>query len=70
MRTIPDLINNAIKILGSQKTLAQKSGVSQPAVSKWASGKSKPSAKNARAIEMATDKKITRLELRPDVFDE
>jgi DNA-binding transcriptional regulator YdaS (Cro superfamily) len=66
-------MDNMIELLkkalpGSQKATGKLINVSQPAIHKWITGKSKPSAKNAIAIERATHGAITREQLRPDVF--
>jgi DNA-binding transcriptional regulator YdaS (Cro superfamily) len=42
--------------------------VSQPCIHKWMTGKTRPSPKTAVAIEQATGGKVTRYQLRPDVF--
>jgi len=60
-------INRAIKEAGGQKSLAELIGVSQAAVSKWRLGK-KITAENAVSVEKATNGKVTRKDLRPDVF--
>jgi len=60
-------INTAIKEVGGQRLLAALVGVSQAAVSKWRLGR-KITAENAVGIEKATKGKVTRKDLRPDVF--
>ena len=61
------LIDKAIKEAGGQKSLADLVGVSQAAVSKWRLG-NKITAENAVGIEIATNGKVTRASLRPDLF--
>jgi len=62
-------IEKAIAIVGSQKALAEKIGVSQQAVGKWVASGEVP-LKRLAAIERATDNKVTRYDLRPDFFGE
>jgi DNA-binding transcriptional regulator YdaS (Cro superfamily) len=62
------LIQKAIGIAGSQDALAKACNVSQAAVSKWLSGKT-IRAENAKEIELATKGRVTRHDLRPDIFD-
>ena len=65
MTTI-DLLKNALP--PTQKEAAKLLNMSQPGIHKWLSGKCQPSPKAAVAIERATQGKVTRYELRPDVF--
>ncbi|MBU2728799.1 transcriptional regulator [Acidithiobacillus caldus] len=58
----------ALRIAGSQRALARMAGVSQPAVHKWFAGKSAPGTKASIRIEVATQRAITREDLRPDIF--
>lgn len=61
-----NLIQSAILIAGTQAELAEVVGVSQPSVSKWSTGKSRP---DARAAIMLENKfAICRHRLRPDIF--
>lgn len=62
-----EFIKSAIEIAGSQKKLADACGVSQVAVSKWFRG-GDIRAEHAIAVEKATDGKVTREQLRPDIF--
>lgn len=62
-------VHTAINILGGQAALAESVGVSQAAISKWATGKALISAENAKAIELATNGAVSRHDLRPDIFD-
>lgn len=60
------LISSAVLIAGSQSSLAEMLGVSQPSVSKWVTGKSQPGAKTTLALENKFA--ISRHRLRPDIF--
>ncbi|WP_443091347.1 transcriptional regulator [Basfia succiniciproducens] len=55
-------IKQAVKICGSQSSLARACGVTQGAVYKWLNG-GEYSAKYAARIEKATDGKVTAQEL-------
>lgn len=62
-------IKRAIEIAGTQTKLAEASGLTQAAIHKLLSGKTRRiSAENALAIERATDGQVTRYDLRPDIF--
>jgi DNA-binding transcriptional regulator YdaS (Cro superfamily) len=54
--------------LMTQEEFAQKLGVTQGAISQWLLGREPISPARAATIEKATRGKVTRLELRPDVF--
>lgn len=60
------LLKKALPV--SQKEAGNLLNITQPAIHKWMTGKSKPSAKHAIAIERATKGAVTRYDLRPDVF--
>ncbi|MFN5350064.1 MAG: transcriptional regulator [Polaromonas sp.] len=60
-----DALNRAIVIAGSQKSLADKTGVVQSAVANWLRRGSVP-AEHCLAIEIATDGQVTRQQLRPN----
>ena len=60
-------ISHALKVVGSQSSLASRCNVTQAAVSKWLHG-GRVSAENALAIQAATDSQITVHNLRQDVF--
>ena len=64
-----EAVTKAISLFGSQAKLAKQISLSQAAVSKWKLGESLPTGKNARAIEIATGGRVTRGELRPDIFN-
>lgn len=62
------VIQRALKIVGSQKRLAEVCGVSQPAVHKWLNG-GFVSPEKVTAIVNATGGKIKAHEIRPDLPD-
>ena len=64
------IIEKAIKICGGQAALAEKIGVSQPAVHKWLKGLTGIDPKHAIPIEQATNGQVTRHELSPDIYPE
>jgi DNA-binding transcriptional regulator YdaS (Cro superfamily) len=57
----------AIAIIGSQKRLADLLGIKPPSVHEWVV-KGVPPAERCRAIEAATEGKVTVHHLRPDIF--
>lgn len=63
-----EAIKRAIEIAGGQSALAIRCGVTQPAVHKWATGKSRPDAITAQKIEAATNGEVSRIDLRPDIY--
>lgn len=58
-------IDKAIRILGTQKVLAEKLKVTTQAVSKW---RRKVPAERVLDIERATGAAVTRHEIRPDLY--
>lgn len=60
-------IAKAISIAGSQQKLAKAVGVSQAAVSKWHSNKTKVKASLVPLIVIASEGKIKACEVRPDL---
>jgi DNA-binding transcriptional regulator YdaS (Cro superfamily) len=60
-------IGRAVKEVGSQSALARAIGVSPQAVQQWLEANRVP-AERVLAVESATDGKVTRHDLRPDVF--
>jgi len=52
----------------SQDAFAQAIGVSQGLVSHWVTGRTRIPAERVLTIEAATDGKVTRHELRPDLY--
>ena len=63
-------IERAISYFGSQTNMAIVIDVTQQTISDWVRGKLKPSVKNSVKIERATNGKVTRQQLRPDIFGE
>ena len=61
-------IRRAIEDAGSQKALAKKAGLSQQMISFLVTRATTVSAEVAVKIERATDGKVSRRELRPDLF--
>ena len=65
---VEDLFRKAIQLAGSETRLAKAIGFSQHAV--WhARRKGKPSAEMAAAIDRFTEGKVSRRELRPDLWE-
>ena len=63
-----DLIQKAIDILGSQTALAKALGISQQGISYLLRHTSKPTAEMSLRIEKATKGKVSRSQLRPDLY--
>jgi DNA-binding transcriptional regulator YdaS (Cro superfamily) len=61
-------VQKAIKILGSQTALAKALGISQQGISYLLRHTSKPTAEMAKRIEKVTKGKVTRSQLRPDLY--
>ena len=62
-------IQRAIKLVGTQQKLADALGLkSQGQVTQWVTGRRPVPPKQCIPIELATGGKVTRYELRPDVF--
>lgn len=62
-----EAIKTAIKIMGTQKDLANACGVSQQAVHKWANGKSRVHPKLVSLIVSLTNGVVKAHEIRPDL---
>ncbi len=62
------IIHQIVRQHGGQKALAKSMGLSQPAVSKWITGKSMPGAKAVLQMVRATQGRVTPYELRPDLY--
>lgn len=67
MNTIKALLK-AIDIVGGQAALARFCGVSQPSVNKWLHKSRYVPAERVLDIERATKGKVTRYQLRPDIY--
>ena len=63
-----DALEKAIKYVGSQEALAKRINSNQQTISWWLNKSGKVPAEKAIAIETATDKTVTRQQLRPDLF--
>lgn len=63
-----DLLERAIRALGSQQKLAEAIGLSQQGVSYLLNNAPRVTAEVAIAIERATKGQIRREQLRPDLF--
>jgi DNA-binding transcriptional regulator YdaS (Cro superfamily) len=61
-------IDNAVKILGGQTAMARVLGVSQARVWNWVHRDQKIPGEFVLPIEEATDGRVSRYELRPDIF--
>lgn len=68
--TFRDHIRRAIELAGSQRALAEKTGLSQQGISWLLNDAPQVSAEHAIAIEVATSGEVTRKDLRPDLFGE
>ena len=66
------MVRKAVEICGSQKELARRIGgrVKQGHVWKWLHETKVLPAERAIQIERATNGRVTRYELRPDIFGE
>ncbi len=60
-------IRKAVIICGSQTALAEKIGVTQPAVHKWTNGEAEKAPPQASQSEQATGGLVTRHQIRPDI---
>jgi len=60
-------LERVIEILGSQEGLAATLGIKSPSISGWRNRKKVP-ADRCIAIENAVEGRVTRYDLRPDVF--
>jgi DNA-binding transcriptional regulator YdaS (Cro superfamily) len=63
------LIWQAIQIAGSQKRLANECGCSQQLISSLATGERAVKAELAHKIDSATNGRVPKHKLRPDIFD-
>lgn len=63
-----EALERAIAIVGSAEELATITQTPKTTVSSWRHKSKMVGAKKAVAVEMATGGKVTRYELRPDIF--
>lgn len=61
-------IQRVVQTVGSQTKLARKLGVTPQAVQRWCSGGQIVPVARAIQIEHVLNGKITRVDLRPDIF--
>lgn len=66
----PTPFKRATEILGPLSTIADLCGVTSSAVQQWGLPNRRVPAEHCVKIEQATGGKVTRYELRPDVFGE
>jgi DNA-binding transcriptional regulator YdaS (Cro superfamily) len=62
-------IAQAIEIVGSQKKLAEAAGCEQQTISKLLNRQRRISAEIAVAIDKATEGRVSKHTLRPDIFE-
>jgi len=60
-------LDKAIEVCGGVTALARKIGTAQPVVSNWLTRRRVPAGR-VLAVERATGGKVTRHELRPDLY--
>lgn len=63
-------VTYAVNRVGGQQALGKLIGVSQPSIHCWISGEFIISGEYAIPVEKATDGKVTRHQLRPDLYPE
>lgn len=63
-----EAIKKAVAEAGGQTSLANAIGVSPSFVNQWVNGSRPVPATRCRAIESATEGRVTCADLRPDVF--
>lgn len=63
-------LDEYVKPRGIQARLAEAINVSPVLIHQWASGKRSVPAIRCKQIEFATNGKVKRHELRPDIFDD
>jgi DNA-binding transcriptional regulator YdaS (Cro superfamily) len=66
---VVETIEKAIEICGGQTALAKALGIKQSAISNWINRGQVPPDR-CLAVEVSTRGKVTRYDLRPDVFGE
>lgn len=68
LRKSNSALDDAVRVVGSQAKLARAIGVSQVFVSQMCSNLKAIPPKLCSKIELATQRKVSRAQLRPDVF--
>lgn len=68
MAPMIDALKKAVELAGGQSQLAKAIGVKQQHVWNWLHRDGKPAAEFVLPIESAVSGRVTRYELRPDVF--
>jgi DNA-binding transcriptional regulator YdaS (Cro superfamily) len=63
-----EAIKEALCYFGTQRSMAEAVGVTQPFISHLLSGRKEASAELCIKIERALKKKVTAKQLRPDIF--
>lgn len=63
-----EALQKAVELAGGQSSLARALGVKQQHVWNWLHRDRKPAAEYVLAIESAVEGKVSRYDLRPDVF--
>jgi DNA-binding transcriptional regulator YdaS (Cro superfamily) len=70
LKVMNQALKKAVTLVGGQTALARLIGTKQQNVWQWLYDTGKPMSEHCIAIERATYGRITRYELRPDVFGE
>lgn len=63
------MLDRVIDLVGGQAELARKVGVSPQVVNGWCK-RNRVAASKAVAVEQAVEGRVTRYDLRPDIFGE
>lgn len=69
-KVIKKAVAEAIKLVGTQKKLADLSNLSQGAIGKYYRGEAKPTGPTAKLLEKAVKGKISKSRFAPHVYDE
>ncbi len=70
IKTPLDAIKRAVEIAGGQTSLAKRIGIPQPYVSQWLYRNKQVGPRFVIPVEKAVDGKVTRHQLRPDIYPE
>lgn len=65
---LTDHIKKIIQFFGTQQKVAEIARISQPSVSAWLSGYTKPGLPSLLRIEKASKGKLKAKEIRPELF--